>query len=150
MYRLLAELALAALIALPVRASSLDDFDQGMDAHNRHDDDAAIAAFNRALAAGDLDASLRPAALFDRGVAYFRKKKYAYAIADFSAVLALTPGRYDATSERMKAYRRNAQSGLAAEDCDALLKMRPKSAELSDLCGVIRWENGRSELLSCR
>lgn len=142
MYRVFAAALSVALLALPASASSLDDFNQGVEAHNRGDNEAAISALSRALAAGDLTNSDRAAALVDRGIDYERQKRHADAIADFTAVLALDPGRFDATIGRMQAYRANAQGSLAASDCDALIKLRPGLTDAYEMCGVIAWENG--------
>jgi tetratricopeptide (TPR) repeat protein len=144
MYRIFATGMFAALLALSAsaRASSLDDFYQGIDDNNRDESEAAVAAFTRALAAGDLADDLRPVALIDRGEVYSREKRYADAVADFTAALARSPGRYDATEGRMRAYARNSQGELAAADCDALIKLRPSFANTYGQCGLISSENG--------
>jgi tetratricopeptide (TPR) repeat protein len=142
MLRVFAVGVVATILALPTRAGGIDDFNHGIEAHNRGDDQTAIASFTRALTSSDLTASDRSAALIDRGAAYERQKQYANAIADFTAALALNPGRYDATYGRMLAYRENDQGQLAASDCDALVKMRPNIAALQEACGIVGWENG--------
>lgn len=142
MYRVFAAGMLAVLLASSAYSSGLDDFNQGVDAHNRGDNSAAIDAMSRALSSADLANNLRPAALIGRGIAYERGKRYADAIADFTAAVALNPERYDAIYERMRAYAHNDEGQLARADCEALTKIRPKFAELYEECGTIDWENG--------
>ena len=58
-------------------AAGYDDFTRGISANNAGNSDTAIAAFNAALNAGDLNASFVPNAYYGRAVAYLRKGKCA-------------------------------------------------------------------------
>ncbi|HEY3638649.1 MAG TPA: hypothetical protein VGK90_10905 [Rhizomicrobium sp.] len=142
MARFLSAAMLAMLLLSSARASSVDDFNQGIEAHNRGDNETAISVFSRALASGDLTKNQKRAALLDRGFAYKTKKRYVDAIADFTSVLAIDPSRIDATLERMQSYLGNEQDSLAASDCDTLIKMRPGFAAFYEECGIISWQDG--------
>ena len=120
-----------AVTAFGARASSYDDFNQGIGAHNRGDAAGAIAAFTRALAAGDLAPSLHTVALLDRGFAYLALKQYQTAIADFSEVIAEKPQRFRCLRiSRARAYDQMGNFGGALPDCKTVNQLLPKQPQL--------------------
>jgi lipoprotein NlpI len=125
------------------RASSFDDFNQGIAAHNRGDAAAAVAAFSQALAGGDLAPSLRTVALLDRGFAYLGMKQYRTAIADFSAVLAEKPDYFEALQFRAGAYDQMGSFEAALPDCKAMVLQVPKAPDLLAGCGRIAFKAGQ-------
>jgi tetratricopeptide (TPR) repeat protein len=132
----------AAFFTGAAHASSFDDFNQGIAARNRGDSDTAIAAFNRALTAGDLAPSLQHVALFDRGIAYAAKKKFPEAIADFSAVIKLKPDYVEAYFWRAQAYDVTAQRESAASDCGAMVALKNDAHMPFGWCGRLQFEIG--------
>ena len=133
----------AAMLASSAQAGSFDDFNLGVAARNRGDNDAAIAAFNRALAAGDLAPNLQYIALFDRGVAYALKMRYVEAIADFSAVIKLRPDYFVAYFARAQIYDATGQVAFGAADCDKMISLKPDAHSPYALCGRIQFELGQ-------
>jgi lipoprotein NlpI len=131
-----------AVTALGARASSYDDFNQGIAAHNRGDAAGAVVAFSRALAGGDLAPSLRTVAFLDRGFAYFGMKQYQAAIADFSEVIAEKPDYSDAFEFRVRAYDQMGSFEAALPDCKVLVLQIPKEPHLLAGCGRIAFKAG--------
>jgi lipoprotein NlpI len=131
------------MLASGAQAGSFQDFNLGVAACNRGDADAAIAAFSRALAAGDLAPNLQYIALFDRGVAYALKTRYVEAIADFSAVIKLKPDYFEAYFGRAQIYNATEQIAFAAADCETMISLKPDSHSPYALCGRIRFESGQ-------
>jgi lipoprotein NlpI len=135
-------------LAPPAQASGYSDFNQGLEAGYRGDADAEIAGFSRALADGDLPESMKPAALYDRGVAYEHEKKYAEAIADFSAVIALKPDYREAYSRRARSSAALGKYDAASQDCEQVTSLQPDSAVLAADCGRLAFLAGRFEQAS--
>ena len=81
------------LVSAPALAGSYDDFSQGVTALTEgRSRDTAIAAFSRAIAAGDLAPGLQPTAYLDRGISYLDTGRCDLARADFDMSLKLRPG----------------------------------------------------------
>jgi tetratricopeptide (TPR) repeat protein len=137
-----------AVTAFGARASSYDDFNQGIGAHNRGDAAGAIAAFTRALAAGDLAPSLHTVALLDRGFAYLALKQYQTAIADFSEVIVEKPSDSDAYEFRARAYDQIGNFGGALQDCKTVNQLLPKQPQLLAGCGRIAFKAGQFDQAS--
>ncbi len=133
---------LSAGLFLPAVADSLDDFNKGVAASNRDDDDAAIQYLSAALSSSDLLPSLRPTAYFDRALAYIDTQRVADAIADLSAAIKLDPKLSDAYVYRIRLYFANGQTDLALADCVSA----PVPARFSGVleqCGRWLWTHGR-------
>src|SRR5579864_3006069 len=124
-------------------AGGFADFNQGLEARNRGDAEAEIAAFNRALADGDLPDSMKPAALYDRGAAYQHQKKYAEAIADFGAVISMKPDYREAYGARGESNFELGNYEAALQDCKKLIVFMSDSAPLWALCGRVAFFAGR-------
>ena len=133
----------AAMLASSAQAGSFDDFNLGVAARNRGHDDAAIAAFSRALAAGDLAPNLQYIALFDRGVSYALKMRYVEAIADFSTVIKLRPDYFEAYLGRAQIYNATGQIAFGAADCGTMISLKPDAHSPYALCGRIQFELGQ-------
>lgn len=140
--------AFVASLGQSALAGSYDDFSRGLEARNRGDVDAEIAAFSRALADGDLLASLKPVALYDRGVAYLQQKNYAEAIADLSSVIKQKSDDYEAHQARAATYQASGDFEAALPDCAALTLLRPQSAFVLGWCGRIAFQAGRYDQAS--
>jgi lipoprotein NlpI len=133
----------ASSIVTSAQASAFADFNQGLEARNRNDADAAIAAFSRALTGGDLLPGLKPVALYDRGEAYQRKQEYAEAVADFSAVIKQEPDNPEAYARRSESSLALGNYEAATQDCEQLTLLKPNSATLWAACGRIAFMAGR-------
>jgi len=90
----IAVLVCAALAAISSRtlAAAYDDFARGISANLQGDTALAVTSFSAAIAAGDLNATLLPAAYRGRAVAYLGQGKCKDAIADLNEFLRLKPG----------------------------------------------------------
>jgi tetratricopeptide (TPR) repeat protein len=114
---------LMALVASQAVASSYSDFNAGIVA-SLHAPDLAIKDFTAALADPALLPSLRPVALMDRGTAYFGKKQFDLALADYTASLALRPD-FDVLQRRGLIYYEQRKFDLAMADFSAAVALRP-------------------------
>ncbi|HEY5046904.1 MAG TPA: tetratricopeptide repeat protein [Rhizomicrobium sp.] len=123
-------------------ADSFEDFNQGVSALARGENDVAIAALSRALAATDLMPNLRPTAYLDRGLAYERAKRFPDAIADLNQAIRLKPDYYMAVLARAGASYLGGNAPAAATDCNTLTTLLPHRADLFAACGVIEWQIG--------
>jgi lipoprotein NlpI len=119
------------VLAFPAgaEASAYSDFNAGIVAHNDADTAGTIRAMSLALAAPDLPAHLKPAALFDRAEAYGTSGQLDLALADLSACLALTPANYEALLRRGDIYLSRKSFDLARRDFAAAIRARPELPE---------------------
>lgn len=106
-------------------AAAYDDFSNGQNALHRGDPGAAIAAFSRALGAGDLAAGYLPAAYFGRARAYLQKEQCQPALADVNEALKLRGN--DAESYVLRAETEIClnQQEAAFADFEQALRLRP-------------------------
>ena len=100
--------------------SSYDDLNAGIHLHNLRQWSASIAAFDKALAAGDLLPGQQFLAHMDRGLAHQAQLDYELALADYSACLALQPKNATALSERATVYMETGKLAEAAVDLDEI------------------------------
>lgn len=114
-----------ALGAGAALASGYSDLNLGIDAYDAGDWAATILHMTNALAAADLPAGYRSAALIDRGDAYAATGKPDAAIADFSALLAADPGYLQAYEHRALLYAAMKKYDLAIADMSVLIAKRP-------------------------
>ncbi len=133
--------ALAAAMSTAAHAAGYDDFNRGLNANNRGDSDAAIAAFTAALAAPDMVPALRPTAYYGRGLARLRKKLCADAAADLEAAVAAKPDDPSALWARAAAYNCLGDGAKADADYDRLAVLAPSFGSLRSR-GLNRWKNG--------
>jgi lipoprotein NlpI len=122
--------AMAAVLTLALGAgaaagSSYDELNTGIQLRNLKQWDDAIAAFDKALTAGDLVPSQQFVAHLDRGQAHLILKHYDLAITDYAACLDLEPGNAIALFQRSIAYMDAGKLAEAASDLDALIAQRP-------------------------
>lgn len=134
---------IAGVVSTQVLANGLDDLKQGEAALGQHDRAKAIAMFNRAIAAHDLPAQLRPRAFLDRGVAYARNRQVPLAMSDFGEALKLKPDFALALSFRAQLYDANGDDRAAAADCRRLGDLKPPGHAIPGLCGYIEWKLGQ-------
>jgi tetratricopeptide (TPR) repeat protein len=140
----LAVVALALCIGVaPLRAGSFEDFNRGISAGNRGDDDAAIQYLTAALAGGDLVPNMQAVAYLDRAGAYARQKRTREAIADITAAIGLNPKLIDAYILRAALYGRDGHLDQALRDCATLAALAPPSSATIAMCGRFDWQAGR-------
>jgi len=125
MSRIILSGLIAAVLATPADGSAFSDFNQGISAHNLGEPADTIRYMSAALANAALPAHLRPAALLDRGQAYAIQKQYDLALADYNALLALTPGDYTASLERGALHVLRKEYELARADFAEAIRARP-------------------------
>ena len=84
----------AVFLAFPARtlAAAYDDFARGISANQQGDAALAVTSFSAAIAAGDLNPTLLPAAYRGRAIAYLRQKQCKPALPDLDEYLRLIPG----------------------------------------------------------
>ena len=123
------KIALAALLltgwAGTALASSYDDLNAGIQYYNRGEWQAAIDAFDKALAANDLVPDLQFIAHFDRGQSYARLGRLDAAIEDYSASLQVRPTEVEVLIDRASAYLSSKKPDLATMDIDRVIAARP-------------------------
>jgi tetratricopeptide (TPR) repeat protein len=140
----LAVVALALCIGVaPARAGSFEDFNRGISAGNRGDDDAAIQYLTAALAGGDLVPNMQSVAYLDRAAAYARQNRTREAIADVTAAITLNPKLIDAYIVRAELYGRDGHFDQALQDCVAVAALAPPSSATIAMCGRFDWQAGR-------
>lgn len=135
-----------AVTTVGAQAGGYNDFNMGIAARNRDDNNATVTAFSRALAAGDLAPSLRTVALMDRAWAYRELRQYNAAISDFSAVIAEKPSDFEALRGRVGTYERMGQFENALPDCKVMVSLAPTAPLLLAWCGHIAFDTARFEL----
>jgi lipoprotein NlpI len=107
-------------------ASAYGDFNAAISSRSDRNIADAIKFMDRALAAPDLPAHLRPTALRVRAQAYAEAKQYDLAAADFGSALALRPADYDTLLERGVLYGTVKKYDLARADFSAAIRLRPE------------------------
>lgn len=92
--------------------------------------DAALAACDRALAAPGLSARERAALVFNRAVAWGRKRNFANAIRDFDEAIRLDPRAAKAYNWRGNARRSKGDPAQAIADYDRAIALDPRDANV--------------------
>jgi len=123
-------------------AAAYDDLSHGLDANQRGDSDAAVAAFTAALTAGDLNPGMIPNAHVGRAIAYLRQKKCAEAQADVDDATKLKPNYADANSLRVAVDLCFNQPEKAVADFSPLIEASPSKTWLYNERGRLRWRAG--------
>ena len=121
-------------------AAAYDDFARGISANLQGDDALAVTSFSAALAAGDLNPTLLPAAYRGRAVAYLRQRQCKSALADLDEYVRLKPR--DAQGLELKGNAHACMGEFAAAEAD--LSQAVAAAPDSDtywVRGRIRWRN---------
>lgn len=87
-------LVCAAFLAISARtlAAAYDDFARGISANLQGDTALAVTSFSAAIAAGDLNPNLLPAAHRGRAIGYLRQGQCKNAIGDLDEFMRLKPG----------------------------------------------------------
>ena len=123
-------------------AAAYDDFNAGVAQLSRGDNEAAVAAFTRALDAGDLGPGLVPTAYFDRALAYFRLEQADLGLADITSAIAKKPDYIEAYLVRGHFYAREGNAKEAEADFDSAIRLRPDRSDLYFARGRSRWDMG--------
>ena len=114
--------------------SGYDDLNAGIELHNRGQWDAAIAAFDKALATSDLNIDQQFIAHIDRAQAREGKHDWDGALADFNACVELKPGTERPLLDRAVFYLNRNKPDEARRDFDALIALNPTD---SPGCGIL-------------
>ena len=106
-------------------AATYDDFSAGQNAIHRGDPDAAIAAFSRALAAGDLAPGYLPATYSGRARAYLQRGRCQDSASDMDAALKLRSNDAEAYVLRAEAEICLKKQDAALADFAEAIRLRP-------------------------
>jgi tetratricopeptide (TPR) repeat protein len=124
--------AALAFTAVPARADGLGEAEAGMEAMERGDLDDALAHFEKALAARDLNAEQQAAVMTYRGIVRLEQGNAKDALADFDAAIAIEPKAIGAWANRGIAYDRLGACGPAVASHEKALSLmdatRPEAA----------------------
>ena len=152
---------------------AIDQYNRGVERHNKNDLPGAIAAYTRAIeydgkyadafnnrgvaymsqqnftaAIVDFTRSIEvapsAAAYNNRGNIYFVQQKTEEAIADFSAALKLQPAA-ETYANRGVAYQQTSRNELARADYEKAIELNPKFARAYLLRGLMSLRSGQSE-----
>ena len=140
--RFLFAVLLSATFAMPAAAGSYTDFNAGIAAFKRGDNDATLTHLNAALAAPDLNPAFRPAAYFDRARVFAVRKQWSAAIADLSAAIAADPLYLDADELRAECYIVTGQLGLATADLTEIIRQKPGRPQTYGVRGDLYMRQG--------
>jgi lipoprotein NlpI len=123
-----AVLMCAALMAISSEAlaAAYDDFARGISANLQGDAALAITSFSAAIAAGDLNRTLLPAAYRGRAIAYMRQGQCKPAIDDLNEFIRLQPGDVQGLELRGGALACAGQFSAAESDLTAVIAARPE------------------------
>jgi lipoprotein NlpI len=141
---LVAALVIWAVFAQKTGAAP-PNYDSGTDSqnagvsitHGRGDPDEAIRIDTAALESGKLSMDGQGRIHIDRGIAYFLKREYEHAVADFTAAIQVKPGAADAYYNRGLAYRQLEQDDRAIADYDMAIHLWPDFADAYNNRGYI-------------
>jgi|GEM_PF-1718045 len=141
------KIALAVLLlagwAGTALASSYDDLNAGVQYYNQGQWQAAIGAFDKALAANDLGPDLQFISHFDRGQSYAWLGRADAAIEDYSASLQVRPAEVEVLFDRAAAYVNSGKTDLAAMDIDRVIVARPALSRAFAVRAVINITRGQ-------
>jgi tetratricopeptide (TPR) repeat protein len=120
-------LAGAAVLAIcgVAWATGYQDFNLGISAGNRDDDDTAVQLLTRALAESDLPQHLKATTYVARGRVFAYRKQYDAAIADFTAALRIRPDYPEAYANRAATFAEYHRFAEAIADDSSLIHLNP-------------------------
>jgi len=119
-------------------AAAYDDFARGVSANLQGDPALAVTSFSAALAAGDLNPTLVPAAYRGRAIAYLRQGQCKNAVGDLDAFIRLKPGDLQGLELRGRAHA--CIGDLQAADADLSQVIAQQQDEsLHFVRGLVRW-----------
>jgi lipoprotein NlpI len=143
------KIALAALLLAgwtgTTLASSYDDLNAGIQHYNQGQWEAAIGAFDKALAANDLVPDLQFIALYDRATSRTSLGQLDPALADYTAALALRPNEAQVLVDRSSVYFRSGKYEQAGPDIERLIGLRPAFAHAYGLRALLNVKRGEME-----
>jgi len=143
------KIALAALLLAAgtagTLASSYDDLNAGIQHYNQGQWEAAIGAFDKALAANDLVPDLKFIALYDRATSRTGLGQLDPAIADYTSALALRPNEAQVLVDRSSVYFRSGKFEQAGPDIERLIVLRPTFAHAYGLRALLNVRRGALE-----
>ena len=116
-------------------AAAYDDFARGVSANLQGDPALAVTSFSAALAAGDLNPTLLPAAYRGRAIAYLRQGQCKSAVGDLNEFIRLKPGDVQGLELRSNASSCAGDYSAAESDLTELIGMRQERG--------VYWSRGR-------
>jgi lipoprotein NlpI len=119
-------------------AAAYDDFARGISANLQGEDALAVTSFSAALAAGDLNPTLLPAAYRGRAIAYLRQNQCKQALADLDEYLRLKPGDVQGLQWRGNAHGCLGDFAAAEADLSQAVAVQP-SRDTYWVRGRVRW-----------
>jgi tetratricopeptide (TPR) repeat protein len=118
---------------LQPRPANSKDFDRGVKALGKGDNDLAIKYFDAVIRAKQNDA----AAFLYRGLAYFRKKDYTRALKDYTEAIRLEPKNPASHLRRGLAHDRKMQSEEAVKDYTEAIRLESNNPKAYILRAVV-------------
>ena len=119
-------------------AAAYDDFARGMSANLQDDPALAVTSFSAALAAGDLNPALLPAAYRGRAIAYLRQGQCKSASGDLDEYIRLKPGDVQGLELRGRAHACFGDMRGAEADLSQAISVQ-SSDNLHFARGLVRW-----------
>jgi lipoprotein NlpI len=119
-------------------AAGYDDFARGISANLQGDAPLAVTSFSAALAAGDLNPTLIPAAYRGRAIAYLRQGQCKAATADMDEFIRLNPGDVQGLELRGDAHACAGELAAADADLSQVIALRPDRTAYWNR-GRLRW-----------
>jgi len=125
-------------IVAGANAAAYDDFARGISANLQGDAALAVTSFSAALSAGDLNATLVPAAYRGRAIAYMRQGQCKAALADLDEFIRLKPGDAQGLELRGGAHACAGEFTAADADLSQVIAASPTPSAYWNR-GRVRW-----------
>jgi tetratricopeptide (TPR) repeat protein len=119
---------LAVLTTGSAWAGAPEDVAAGMKAHQGGDMEEAIKLFTQAIDSGDLSPSQLASTYINRGLSFFKKRDYEWAIADYDAAIRLDPKNAAAYNNRGNAHNELGHKKQALDDYTEAIRRAPRFA----------------------
>lgn len=136
--RLFVVVAFVGVACGVAHAAAYDDFARGVSANLQGDPALAVTSFSAALAAGDLNPTLLPAAYRGRAIAYLRQGQCKSAVGDLNEYIRLKPGDLQGLELRGRAHACSGELQAAEADLSQVIAAQPNGS-LHFARGVVRW-----------
>ena len=107
-----------------IRTNVKENFDKGVAAAKRHDNESAVRYFSLAIKSGELPPRYLVQAFSNRGIAYSRMGRHDEAIKDSNKAIQLMPEFHTAYIGRAIAYRAAQRYQLALNDIETARRLR--------------------------
>jgi tetratricopeptide (TPR) repeat protein len=139
LFMMILSLSLTVCLTSPAWATGLGDFNAGLTAVSEGNYDEAIRLCTKAIASGELSREELSLVYELRGVAWYQKKDYDKAIADYTKAIEINPQSAEAYYNRGIAWYDKGNNEKAIADYTKVIAINPKDAEAYDSRGDA-WE----------